>query len=327
MLNWQSGGVSYLATLPELNVTETAYIDLFYRKRIQALQAVDELVESVVERLSEYPEVLANTYIIYTSDNGFHLGQHRLPPGKTCNIEEDINVPFVIRGPGVAKGAVYNYTTTHTDIVPTLFTLANITLHDDFDGEVIPVTTELQAQVTQKTEHVNVEYWGDGITEGDISWWTAASLANNTYKHVRVLSDAYDLSYSVWCTNEHELYDLKTDPYQTTNLFGATTNISISGYNKEKLTARLDALLLTLKGCKGRVCTRPWETLHPLGDVSSLADAMDSEYDDFYVNQQLKVTFSECFAGYLTQYEGALEPLAYGGASANQLVKNWEMWT
>lgn len=118
--------------------------------------------------------VLDNTYIIYTSDNGYHIGQHRLPPGKTTCIEEDINVPFVVRGPGVAKGAVYNKPTTHTDIVPTLFTLADIALHDDFDGEPIPVTTELQKQVTEKSEHVNVEYWGDGILEGTMSNWVTS---------------------------------------------------------------------------------------------------------------------------------------------------------
>ncbi|ORY55835.1 arylsulfatase precursor [Pseudomassariella vexata] len=321
----RSGGASYLSSLPELNATEIEYIDLFYRRRIQSLQSIDELVESVVTKLSAHPDVLANTYIIYTSDNGFHLGQHRLAPGKTCNIEEDINVPFVVRGPGVAKGATYNYSTTHTDIVPTLFQLANITLHDDFDGEPIPVTTELQQQLTAKSEHVNVEYWGTGITEGTLPNWISGVLYNNTYKHVRVIADAYDLSYTVWCTNEHELFDLTTDPFQMTNLYAQSG--SISGYNSTKLTARLDALLLTLKSCKGRACSRPWETLHPQGDVASLADAMNAQYDEFYLQQQLKVSFSACADGHLTQFEGALEPVPYGGADVRRLVKNWEMWS
>ncbi|KAH6659994.1 arylsulfatase precursor [Truncatella angustata] len=320
----RSGGASYLASLPELNATEVSYVDLFYQRRIQSLQAVDELVGGIVSRLEEL-NLLDNTYIIYTSDNGFHIGQHRLPPGKTCNIEEDINVPFVVRGPGVAKGAEYNQPTTHTDIVPTLFTLANITLHDDFDGEPIPVTTELQNQVLAKSEHVNVEYWGDGIMEGTISKWIGTSLPNNTYKHVRVVSEAFDLSYTVWCTNEHELFDLKTDPYQSTNLYGQARNIS--GQDGTKLSSRLDALLLTLKGCKGRVCTRPWETLHPQGNVHNLTDALDPAYDQFYQSEQLKVSFSECAAGQLLQYEGPQEPLAYGSLDSSKLIKNWEMWT
>lgn len=42
--------------------------------------------------------------------------------------------------------------------------------------------------------------------------------SNNTYKALRVIGQTYNLSYSVWCTNEHELYDLTTDPYQITNI-------------------------------------------------------------------------------------------------------------
>lgn len=120
-------------------------------------------------RLEASPEVLANTYIIYTADNGYHLSQHRLPPGKACNIEEDINIPFFIRGPGVPKGAVQNtFPTTHTDIVPTLFTLAGIPLHDDFDGEPIPVTADMLAGAAPRSEHVNVEFWGTNLEEGTL---------------------------------------------------------------------------------------------------------------------------------------------------------------
>lgn len=142
------------------------YWDEFYRLRIRSLQAVDELVEGLVERLEKYPDILANTYIIYTSDNGYHIGQHRLPPGKTCAIEEDINVPFVIRGPGVAAGADVADPTSHTDIVPTLFRLAGIPLQDDFDGAPMPVTEDLRPAAGHRREHVNVEFWGASIPEG-----------------------------------------------------------------------------------------------------------------------------------------------------------------
>ena len=162
-----------------------------------------------------------------------------------------------------------------------------------------------------------------------------AGVLNNTYKHVRVLADAYNVSYTVWCDNEHELYDLQvrsprprlrnlplkptsprsqTDPYQNTNLYGR--NGTVSGYDITKLSARLDALILTLKACKGSVCVRPWETLHPQGNVHDLADAMDPEYDDFYLEQQLKVTFSACEQGYIIAAEGAMAPLPYNDTDA-----------
>ncbi|KAI4682787.1 uncharacterized protein J4E84_007252 [Alternaria hordeiaustralica] len=120
----QPGTASYFSTLRPLNASEIAYNDAWYRARLQTLQSVDDLIESIMNRLGEHPEVLENTYLIYTTDNGFHISQHRLPPGKSCGIEEDINIPFFIRGPGVAKGAVMDIPSSHTDIVPTLFHLA-----------------------------------------------------------------------------------------------------------------------------------------------------------------------------------------------------------
>ena len=165
----QPSGGSWIKTLEKLNETTVDYIDEFYRTRILSLFAVDELVDKVVKRLEADPEVLENTYIIYTTDNGFHVGQHRLAPGKTCPIEEDVHIPFVVRGPGVAQGRTVQLPTSHTDVVPTLFELAGIPLQDDFDGQPIPVTERQQRALTQKTEHVNVEFWGEGILEGTLT--------------------------------------------------------------------------------------------------------------------------------------------------------------
>lgn len=157
----------YIGTLEKNNDTVVAYNDGFYRARIQSLQAVDELVETIMDWLYAHLDILDNTYLMYTTDNGFHIGQHRLPPGKTCAIEEDINIPFFVRGPGVAKGEWATFPTTHTDIVPTIFELAGLPLHKEWDGEPIPVTTKQQSETTRRSEHVNVEFWGVGIFEGE----------------------------------------------------------------------------------------------------------------------------------------------------------------
>ena len=153
--------------MDKLNDTVIGFHDEWHIGRLQSLQAVDELVDQVVRRLEKY-DLLDNTYIIFTSDNGFHIGQHRLQPGKTCAFEEDINVPFYVRGPNVPKGKTVDVVTTHTDIAPTLFELAGIKLRDDFDGQPIPVTTKAieQQNNNKKRDHVNVEFWGRGIEEG-----------------------------------------------------------------------------------------------------------------------------------------------------------------
>jgi arylsulfatase A-like enzyme len=132
---------------------------------LRALQGVDELVDSLVTRLEESDQ-LENTYIIYTSDNGFHIGQHRLPPGKTCGFEEDIRVPLFIRGPGVPQGHVQDAVTTHVDLAPTFFQLAGIPAREDFDGTAIPITPNFDAE---RHEHVTVEYWGNAVVEGIFS--------------------------------------------------------------------------------------------------------------------------------------------------------------
>jgi N-acetylglucosamine-6-sulfatase len=190
--------------LPQQNATVVEYNDEYYRLRLAALAAVDDLVDTMFTKL-EALDLLDNTYIIYTSDNGYHIGQHRLNPGKACAIEEDIGVPMFIRGPGVPEGGTVDSPTTHTDIVPTLFTLANIPLLRQFDGAPMPVTKQDQAKA--RHEHVNVEFWGQNLDEG---MYTAGfPRPNNTYKSLRIVADDYDLSYTVWCTGEHELYDMK----------------------------------------------------------------------------------------------------------------------
>lgn len=126
---------------------------------------MDELVDSLVTRLEE-SEQLDNTYIIYTSDNGFHIGQHRLPPGKTCGYEEDIRVPLFIRGPGIQQGFEEDSVTTHIDMAPTIFQLAGIPSREDFDGTVIPLKPEF---AVRRHDHVTVEFWGKGVLEGKFS--------------------------------------------------------------------------------------------------------------------------------------------------------------
>jgi N-acetylglucosamine-6-sulfatase len=183
------------------------------------------------------------------------------------------------------------------------------------------------------------------LTDVDAQQLTASFL-NNTFKHVRVIGDGYDLAFAVWCTMDHELYDMKVsnatrliitarvgepaltvrgqvDPYQMTNLYG--TPGKIAGWSIPKLTARLNGLLLTLKACKGKVCTRPWEKLHPQGNVKNLRQAMHARYDDFYEEQQHLVTFSECALGQILEYEGALEPISY--EANGKRAARWEDWT
>ncbi|KAL3475985.1 alkaline-phosphatase-like protein [Aspergillus californicus] len=316
-------GVSWVRDLPQQNQSVIEYNDHFYRSRLRALQGVDELVGSLVKRLEESHK-LENTYIIYTSDNGYHIGQHRLLPGKSCGFEEDIRVPLFISGPGVPKGQVQDAVTTHVDLAPTIFKMAGISVREDFDGTAIPITPGFD---TERHEHVAVEYWGSAALEGTyggIGLGGSNFIPNNTYKSVRLMGEGYNLYYSVWCNNEHELYDLSRDPYQLHNLYPSFSHSTrdtshILGRSLSQVILRLDALLLVLKSCRGVTCIHPWDVLQPRDSVSTLRDAIHEKYDEFY-SAQPRVSFNWCDAGYIVDAEGPQEPLT----SRHGL--SWDVW-
>ncbi|KAL1902807.1 hypothetical protein Sste5346_000718 [Sporothrix stenoceras] len=319
----EPSGVSWVRELKRQSVENIEYNDHFYRQRLRALQSIDELVDGLFARLDRLG-LAEDTYVFYTTDNGFHIGQHRLQPGKECGFEEDINIPLIVRGPGIPGGRVSQAVTTHVDLAPTLLKLARAPARADFDGEPIPLTAhELDVAAVDdgsgRHEHVTVEFWGFAASEGDFGYSDDSRVVtNNTYKAVRIIGRSYNLYYSVYCNNEHELYNLDTDPYQLHNLLGSSANGNTPAHLLDhplaKVVARLDSLLFVLKSCKGRACVRPWDVLHPDGDVRNLREALSAEFDTFYEVEQKRVSYSSCEAGYFVDAEGPqfeLDGVAY----------------
>lgn len=138
---------------------------------------------------------------------------------------------------------------------------------------------------------------------------------NNTYKALRVIGENYNLYYSVWCTNEHELYDLTTDPHQINNIHPSanqSSDTTVLGLPLSKVIPRLDALLMVTKSCKGYTCTHPWSVIHPENDVSTLADALQEKFDAFYLSDVAsQIRFEKCELGYIMESEGPQEAAAF----------------
>ncbi|KAF2008124.1 arylsulfatase-like protein [Amniculicola lignicola CBS 123094] len=297
-------GVNWIKELPKQSQENVDFNDHFYRSRLRALQGVDEIVDGVFQRLEKYG-LLDNTYIFYSTDNGYHIGQHRMQPGKETGFEEDINIPLIVRGPGVPENVETEIVTTHTDLAPTFLKLAGAPLRADFDGDAIPLSAAgIENALDLRHEHVNVEYWGFAAGEGK-DWGHPRFYFNNTYKALRVIGKGYNFYYSVWCNNEHQLYDLNTDPGQLKNLLAKESSAeTVLGFPVHKVVARLDSLLFVLKSCKGLTCTQPWRALHPAGNVGNLRDSLSARYDHFYETDQKKVEYSRCEAGYILDAEG-----------------------
>jgi len=121
-----------------LNQTQIDYNDNWYRMRLRSLQAVDELVEAVYKKVEAAGQA-DNTYFIYTADNGYSIGQHRRNPGKTSGYEEDIRVPFAIRGPTVEQGTVNTASAySNIDLSASILHLAGAEANIDVDGKLMP---------------------------------------------------------------------------------------------------------------------------------------------------------------------------------------------
>lgn len=322
--NWnpeQASGASWLLNLPHQNQTMVDGFDDLYRRRIRCVAGLDDMVGELISALERHG-ILENTHVIYTTDNGYHIGQHRMGGGKKTGYETDINIPMVWRGPGVPAGKVTSEVSTHTDLAPTWLELFGLPLRTKLDGRPIPMIVN---QSFPAGEYVNVELWGAAAPyEGTIPWkrmgQSVKGRHNNTYKGLRIYSDQCSIYYSVWCTNEHELYDMTVDGYQMNNLLAdiqdigeASQDRNVCGWPLRQIVTRLDALMMVLKSCEGDECTHPWLQLHPQGKVKTLQHALDSRYDSFYAAQP-KVAFSACKLGYLVEYEGPQTAMKYPGS-------------
>ncbi|TQS13009.1 sulfatase [Microbispora hainanensis] len=211
-----------------LSAADIRRIDRVHRDRLRAMLGVDDMVGALVEALSRAGR-LDDTYIFFTSDNGFHLGQHRLRPGKTTPFEEDIRVPMVVRGPGVPAGGVIDRLTSTVDLAPTFAELG---------GAVVPPTAEgrslvplLRGQAVPWRDAVLTEFYHPSYSPHSPP--TYAMLRNDRYAYVE-----YE-------TGERQLYDLRADPAELHNL-AATADPGL-------ITA-LSARLTLLRACSGPVC-------------------------------------------------------------------------
>lgn len=196
----------WLRALPRLTPERIERIDELYRRRLRAMLGVDDMVGDLVRALRASGK-LDDTYLIFTSDNGFHLGTHRLPYGKTSPFEESIRVPMVVRGPGVRPGTTVRALGATVDLGPTLAELAGARVPDFVEGRsLVPLLSGWPQTPWRK--HVLVEFYrGAGFVP-------TSGKPVPPYRALR--TERY--TYVEYATGERQLYDLSADPFQLRNI-------------------------------------------------------------------------------------------------------------
>ena len=222
---------AWVQALPLMSDETIAKTDDWHRRRLQTMLGVDEMLAELAERLRAAGE-LDNTYIVFTSDNGFQLGAHRMDHGKGDAYEESIRVPLLVRGPNVAAGARVDAMVLNIDLAPTVAELAGARAADFVDGRSFAPFLHGSKPKTWRKDFL-VEHWVDESDDG---------VGIPAYKAVRTMEHLY-VEYPV--SNERELYDLKNDPYQMDSL-----HRTAPGSLVKKLSSRLAAL----KDCRAATC-------------------------------------------------------------------------
>ncbi|MDA3022994.1 MAG: sulfatase, partial [Actinomycetota bacterium] len=130
---------AWLAALPRLGPKRMAKMDRLWTRRLESAETLADSFDAIMARLRTTGH-LDDTLVIITSDNGYHLGTHRLPAGKRTPYREDSVVPAVFIGPGITAGGVVNAMTSTIDLAPTIASLLGAAVPEWVDGrDLLPL--------------------------------------------------------------------------------------------------------------------------------------------------------------------------------------------
>jgi N-acetylglucosamine-6-sulfatase len=222
-----------LQARPAITAVRALRVQEAYQQRLESLLSVDDAVESIVSALRGTGE-LDNTLILFTSDNGFFAGEHRVATGKVLAYEPSIRLPLLMRGPGVPVGATAGQLVTNADLAPTILDAA----------EAKPGRVEDGRSLLELVGDPGVEWGRELLLEGgNAQGLTFTGLRNYRWKYIEHTD------------GEVELYDLERDPYELQSLHPDPAFAGIK--------ALLAARLAILRSCAGRTCRiRPALRLH-----------------------------------------------------------------
>ncbi|WP_199747922.1 MULTISPECIES: sulfatase family protein [Actinomadura] len=230
---------AWLRLHKKLGPRQIERIDAGFRDRVRMVQAVDEMLGKIRATVKQLG-IEKDTVVVFGSDNGFHMGEHRLAGGKMTPYTVDVRVPFVFVGPGIGGGGRVSHIVQNTDMAPTFLELAGAPVPAATDGRSLAPFLRGDAPAdwrdTALVEHVKPAY-----SELDPDRQDALPGAPTTYNALRTT----DMLYVEYADGEREYYDLTRDPHHLSNIAA-----TLPPERLRTLTARLYALTR----CAGSAC-------------------------------------------------------------------------
>jgi arylsulfatase A-like enzyme len=213
----------WLATHPPLTTAQVAMLDSGFNLRVEAVQAVDDLIAAVEKAMDK------NTYLIFSSDNGYHMGEHQLLAGKQTAFDHDINVPLIVVGPGVPAGAVRDEIVENIDLCPTFADLAGLPEPSTADGRSLYPLMQGQTPGDWRSVAL-IEHHGPDLAPMDPGDPDNedTSVQPNSYQALRMTNAVY-VEYQ---NGEKEYYDIGADPYEMSNTAASLPPDTVQKYHQ-----------------------------------------------------------------------------------------------
>ncbi|MGH3336762.1 MAG: sulfatase-like hydrolase/transferase [Nocardioides sp.] len=229
----------FIGRLPEPSRSERRAGRALTRQRAQAIYVMDEQIRRTIRTLKRTGE-WSNTYVVFTSDNGYYLGEHRIVQGKVRGHEPSLRVPMIIAGPGARDGTGRYDPITTVDLTRTILDLGRAappmapdgtsllpTLRGGDQGwdRAVPIESALGTPAPRETV-----FQDDDVLR-------SSGVRTTRYTYIR------------YSNGQTELYDLYTDPHQ-----------DVSAHQDPELTQIRELLRQAwdqMYRCRGAQCQAP----------------------------------------------------------------------
>jgi arylsulfatase A-like enzyme len=262
---------SFIRQAPPLTPQEIHTYHVYYDKALASLRGVDDGVGEIIAELGALHR-LRDTYVIFTSDNGFFFGEHRLTGGKFLAYEPSTHLPLLIRGPGIKPNTKTGEIAANVDIAPTVLELAHVRPDQSVDGRSLfpyahdnrlrtrrPILFESFVQTNDVEENGGGPPSSPPPDEGSgpVYQRPSATSAKRSSAHASIVAPPRNYEgirlgpykYIEWPDGEKELYDINKDPNELNNIVRRPNFFPIRAFLAHQLEQ--------LEDCSGAECRRP----------------------------------------------------------------------